>query len=127
MRIFTSLSTRNVQKVQVAHGRQDSDKIATVLLGHFQCTRTRYRRNAAGKPPADTPLPTPRANGDARQCDGANGLKGKMPSWGMVLPYSPCPESRRSTAAANGKDRGNGRVFTLLHEFCHLALWPLAR
>ena len=22
----------------------------------------------------------------------------------------------------NGKDRGNGRVFTLLHEFCHLAL-----
>jgi Zn-dependent peptidase ImmA (M78 family) len=27
----------------------------------------------------------------------------------------------------NGKDRGNGRVFTLLHEFCHLALWPLPR
>jgi hypothetical protein len=30
--------------------------------------------------------PTRRANGDARQCDGANGLKGKMPSWRMVLP-----------------------------------------
>jgi len=68
------------------HGRQDSDKIATVLPGHFQCRRKGYRRNAAGKPPADTPLPTRRANGDARQCDGANGLKRKMPSWGMVLP-----------------------------------------
>jgi hypothetical protein len=67
------------------HGRQDSDKIATVLPGHFQCRRRGYRRNAAGKPPADTPLPTRRANGDARQCDGANGLKGKMPSWGMGL------------------------------------------
>jgi Zn-dependent peptidase ImmA (M78 family) len=40
-------------------------------------------------------------------------------------------EEMRGTALAettlpvilvNGKDRGNGRVFTLLHEFCHLAL-----
>ncbi|HTF71546.1 MAG TPA: hypothetical protein VK638_53645, partial [Edaphobacter sp.] len=73
------ISTRYVQKAH-AHDRQDSDKIATVLPGHFQCRRRGYRRNAAGKPPADAPLPTRRANGDARQCDGANGLKGKMPS-----------------------------------------------
>src|SRR3979409_2643161 len=83
---FHVISPLGTFRRQVTHGRQDSDKIATVLPGHFQCTRRGYRRNAAGKPPADTPLPTRRTSGDARQCDGANGLKGKMPSWGMVLP-----------------------------------------
>jgi Zn-dependent peptidase ImmA (M78 family)/DNA-binding XRE family transcriptional regulator len=31
-------------------------------------------------------------------------------------------ESTLPVILVNGKDRGNGRVFTLLHEFCHLAL-----
>ena len=31
-------------------------------------------------------------------------------------------ESTMPVILVNGKDRGNGRVFTLLHEFCHLAL-----
>lgn len=31
-------------------------------------------------------------------------------------------ESTLPVILINGKDRGNGRVFTLLHEFCHLAL-----
>src|ERR1700730_8034413 len=80
------ISTRNVQKAQ-AHAwpprqRQDRHRVT----GSFQMQEKGYRRNAAGKPPADTPVPTRRANGDARQCDGANGLKRKMPSWGMVLP-----------------------------------------
>lgn len=49
---------------------------------------------------------------------------------GFVVPHLKIREMR-STALAeqtmpviiiNGKDLGNGRVFTLLHEFCHLAL-----
>jgi Zn-dependent peptidase ImmA (M78 family) len=31
-------------------------------------------------------------------------------------------ETTMPVILVNGKDRGNGRVFTLLHEFCHLAL-----
>jgi len=31
-------------------------------------------------------------------------------------------EQKMPVILVNGKDRGNGRVFTLLHEFCHLAL-----
>ena len=31
-------------------------------------------------------------------------------------------EQKMPIILVNGKDRGNGRVFTLLHEFCHLAL-----
>ncbi|KRQ01283.1 hypothetical protein AOQ73_18180 [Bradyrhizobium pachyrhizi] len=31
-------------------------------------------------------------------------------------------EQKMPVILINGKDRGNGRVFTLLHEFCHLAL-----
>ena len=31
-------------------------------------------------------------------------------------------ETQLPVILVNGKDRGNGRVFTLLHEFCHLAL-----
>jgi Zn-dependent peptidase ImmA (M78 family)/transcriptional regulator with XRE-family HTH domain len=31
-------------------------------------------------------------------------------------------EKKMPVILVNGKDRGNGRVFTLLHEFCHLAL-----
>lgn len=31
-------------------------------------------------------------------------------------------EQKMPVILVNGKDRGNGRVFTMLHEFCHLAL-----